>query len=85
MIYAYRILIVAIFSIMYNQRGFDLSLYCTDTTKSVIYGTEPAILESDKFSEISLDQSDVDQPFPSSIPTQANRKSTLSFYSSLST
>lgn len=38
---------------------FDLIV---DSTASVIYGTEPTLLESDRFSEISLDQSvDVDQ------------------------
>lgn len=36
----------------------------TDSTKSVIYGTESAVLDSDKFSEISLDQSvDAEQQY----------------------
>lgn len=36
----------------------------TDSNKSVIYGTEPAVLDSDKFSEISLDQSvDAEQQY----------------------
>lgn len=35
-----------------------------DSTKSAIYGTEPAVLDSDKFSEISLDQSvDAEQQY----------------------
>lgn len=60
---------------MSNQQRFKCSSHPADTPKSVIYGTESAILESDKFSEISLDQSDVDQQYPASVPAQNNRKS----------
>lgn len=60
---------------MNNQRKLKFFSHPVDTPKSVIYGTESAILESDKFSEISLDQSDVDQQYPSSNPAQTNRKS----------
>lgn len=50
-----------------------------DSTTSVIYGTEPALLESDKFSEISLDQTvDVDQQF-AALQSQTNRKNYIKF------
>lgn len=50
-----------------------------DSTTSVIYGTEPTLLESDKFSEISLDQTvDVDQQF-AALQSQTNRKNYIKF------
>lgn len=51
---------------------FVFSLFFSDLAKSVIYGSEPAIVDSDKLSEISLDQTNESENYVDSAPTDYN-------------